>query len=112
MAESARPDDAAMISIPADTLNQVLNQYYDLVNIVRPIVGEDGPLAEPLQEYAAKYGIDQQFLGGKFCCIYTDNFNIDHKFTLDALTKADAYASCLAQAPSGENGYRVTNGAC
>jgi len=105
-------DPASTISIPSDTFVDLLNQFHDLVDIVRPFAGTDSSIAPALNEYAAKYGIDPDFPGGKFCCIYTDNFGIDHKFTLDALTKADAFASCLAQAPSGENGYRVDNGAC
>ena len=47
----------------------------------------------------------------KWCCIYTDAFGGEHRFTITALSRVDATASCLAQVPS-DSSFRVYSGRC
>jgi hypothetical protein len=92
-----------------NNLIEFLNQFRELVNIVKLSDGSDSPIEKAWKTFKEKY---QAYPGGKFCCCYTDHFNGEHCFTLDALTKADAWASCTAQVPSDCMGYNVSNGAC
>jgi hypothetical protein len=100
----------AIVSVPHGTLLELVNQLHELIEIVRPLFGANDPLSPALDAFAQRYEIGSG-IDTKWCCNYEDAIGGKHRFTLDALTRASATASCGLQVGTGRP-YYVDKGKC